>query len=43
MSDNEDDVNASTEDAVEVIQSALRGHLTRQDVLNKYVHSINLW
>ena len=34
-SSQEDDSDTSTEDAVEVIQSVLRGHLTRQDILNK--------
>jgi len=36
ISDQEDNGNTSTEEAVEVIQSVLRGHLTRQDILNKY-------
>ena len=35
ISGQEDNSDASTDDAVEVIQSVLRGHLTRQDVLNK--------
>ena len=35
ISGQEDNGDASTDDAVEVIQSVLRGHLTRQDVLNK--------
>ena len=33
----EDNGNTSTEEAIEVIQSTLRGHLTRQDILNKYI------
>lgn len=40
ISDQEDDGNTSTEDAVEIIQSVMRAHLTRQDILNKCISVI---